>query len=166
MRWIWIDKFVAFEPGRHARAVKNVSLAEDYLQDHFPGYPVMPASLIIEGMAQTAGILVGGTRDFAENVILAKVQRAQFHGLARPGDQIFYDAYLERIDADGASTRGLVSCNGQPLAEVDIIFSHVGPERAPMELPEGNFVFDEQFKTLVKGYQLGKLAGPAEPQER
>lgn len=159
MRWYWIDKFVEFEPGKHARSVKNVSLAEEHLHDHFPGYPVMPASLIIEGMAQTAGILVGQVNNFTENVILAKVRRAKFHSLARPGDQLFFDAHLERFDTDGASTRGEVSCNGQTLAEIDIMFSHVGPGQSDLDLPKHNFVFGEQFKLLIDNSQLESLAG-------
>lgn len=59
MRWIWIDKFVEFQSRLSAVAIKNISLAEDYLHDLYPAFPIMPASLIIEGMAQTAGILVG-----------------------------------------------------------------------------------------------------------
>ena len=59
MRWIWIDRFTEFHSGKSARAVKNLSLAEDYFAEHFPGYPVMPACLILEGLAQTGGILVG-----------------------------------------------------------------------------------------------------------
>ena len=78
MRWIWIDAFVEFESGRRASAIKNITLAEEHLHDHFPGYPVMPACLLIEGMAQTAGILVGEARGFAENVILAKIRKAEF----------------------------------------------------------------------------------------
>ena len=46
MRWIWIDTFVEFVSGQRATAIKNVTLAEDYLHDHFPGYPVMPPSLM------------------------------------------------------------------------------------------------------------------------
>ena len=87
MRWIWIDKFELFEPGKRAVAIKNVSLAEDHLHDHFPGFPVMPASLMIEGMAQTSGILVGAARDFKEKVILAKIGRATFSRLVRPGSK-------------------------------------------------------------------------------
>ncbi|HUW85121.1 MAG TPA: 3-hydroxyacyl-ACP dehydratase FabZ family protein [Phycisphaerae bacterium] len=164
MRWFWIDKFVQFEPGKHARAVKNVSQAEEHLHDHFPGYPIMPASLVIEGMAQTAGILVGHARDFKENVILAKVQQATFHGVARPGDQLVYDAHLERIDDDGASVRGCVTRDDQPFAEIDIIFSHVGENQSELDLPQKNFVFDRQFDVLVGGYQLDKL-GPQPGQQ-
>ena len=64
MRWIWIDKFLEFRSGQFARAIKNLTLAEEHLHDHFPGYPVMPASLIIEGLAQTGGILVGEAGGF------------------------------------------------------------------------------------------------------
>ena len=78
MRWIWIDKFEKFEVNVAAVAIKNVSLAEEHLHDHFPGFPVMPASLMIEGMAQTAGILVGAARNFQEKVILAKIGKARF----------------------------------------------------------------------------------------
>ena len=57
MRWTWIDRFVAFEPGKSAVAVKNLSHAEDHFADHFPGFPVMPAPLILEGLAQTGRII-------------------------------------------------------------------------------------------------------------
>ena len=88
MRWIWIDKFLEFRSGKFARAVKNLTLAEEHLHDHFPGYPVMPASLIIEGLAQTGGILVGDAGGFAEKVVLAKIPRAEFYGVACAGDQL------------------------------------------------------------------------------
>ena len=87
MRWIWIDKFVEFESGRRAVAVKNVTLAEEHLHDHFPGFPIMPECLMIEAMAQTAGILVGEARDFQEKVVLAKISKAVFFDLRRAGRQ-------------------------------------------------------------------------------
>src|SRR5258706_6783976 len=59
MRWIWIDKFTEFTSRTSATAVKNVTLAEEQLHDLYPDFPIYPHSLIVEGMAQTAGILVG-----------------------------------------------------------------------------------------------------------
>lgn len=154
MRWIWIDKFVEFESGKRAVALKNVSLAEEHLHDHFPGFPVMPASLMIEGMAQTAGILVGEARKFAEKVILAKVRRARFEREVRPGDQLSYEAVIERIDDAAAYTAGTVRCNGQPLGEVDIVFSHIDRNISGLEFPEENFVFTDQFKSLLTTYNI------------
>ena len=75
MRWFWIDRFLEFRSGQYAKAVKNVSLAEDHLHDHFPGYPVMPSSLVVEGLAQTGGLLVGEHSNFEEQGGLAKVPK-------------------------------------------------------------------------------------------
>jgi len=154
MRWIWIDKFVEFEPGRRAVAVKNLTLAEEHLHDHFPGYPVMPASLMIEGMAQTAGILVGHARGFREKVILAKVKRAAFEGVARPGEQLRYEAVVEQIADAGASTRGRIYRDGRPFGEVDLFFSHIDQNLSGLKFPEENFVFTDQFKSLLRAYNL------------
>jgi 3-hydroxyacyl-[acyl-carrier-protein] dehydratase len=151
MRWIWIDAFLEFEPGKRAVAVKNVTLAEEYLHDHFPGYPVMPAALIIEGMAQTAGILVGEARGFAENVILAKIRRAEFEDWAVPGDQLRYEAVLDTLDDRAAATSGTVYKNGQRMGRVDLMFSHVNQSEAPLDIPAHNFVFTEQFMNLLAG---------------
>ncbi len=153
MRWIWIDTFVAFESGVSASAVKNVTLAEDHLHDHFPGYPVMPPSLMIEGMAQTAGILVGEARGFSENVILAKIRRAEFDAYAVPGDQIRYDTTIDSLDERAGMTSGTVSVNGKPIGRVDLIFSHVSQADKPIGLPDHNFVFTEQFMQLLSSFR-------------
>ena len=155
MRWIWIDKFVEFEPGRRAVAVKNLTLAEEHLHDHFPGYPIMPASLIIEGMAQTAGILVGHARKFKEKVILAKVKRASFNDVARPGDQLRYEAVIEQIADAGASISGKVYRDGEVFGEIDLFFSHIDQNMGGLKFPQENFVFTDQFKSLVRTYNVG-----------
>ena len=126
MRWMWIDRIVALDRGRRCVAVKNVSLAEEHLHDHFPAegerpaLPVMPAPLMIEGMAQTAGIMVGHARDFAEKVILAKIGKATFDRDIYPGQTIVYEAVADRIDDAGAATTGrvyLLDHSGNPRAE-------------------------------------------------
>ena len=96
--WIWIDKFVSFTSRESATAIKAVTLAEEHLHDLYPAYPIVPHSLIeIEGMPQTAGILVGEARDFKEKVILAKIGRATFHRLTRPGDVLQFAAKIEQL---------------------------------------------------------------------
>ena len=155
MRWIWIDRFVEFESGKRAVTIKNVSLAEEHLHDHWEAYPIMPASLMIEGMAQTAGILVGQARDFKEKVILAKITKAQFHDIVTPGDQITFEAEIETITQDAAVTSGKVSKNGQPFGEVNIMFSHVDQSTASVRIPKDNFVFTGQFKRMIDQYMEG-----------
>src|SRR3954463_11303930 len=119
MRWIWIDKFVEFTPRQSATAVKNVSLAEEHLHDLCPAYPIVPHSLIIEGMAQTAGILVGEARGFKEKVILAKIGRATFHRLVRPGDTLTYSAKIEQLNEQGASIQGTVTVDLDKVADIE-----------------------------------------------
>jgi len=66
MRWRWIDRFVEFHSGSRAKAVKNVSLAEPQLRDHFPRRPIMPNSLVLEGMGQTGMYLACEAAQYAE----------------------------------------------------------------------------------------------------
>src|SRR3954469_25187839 len=118
MRWIWIDKFTEFTSRTSATAVKNVSLAEEYLHDLYPSFPIVPHSLIVEGMAQTAGMLVGEARNFEEKVILAKIGRATFHRLVRPGDTIVYRATIDQLNEQGASISGKVTVGDDLVAEI------------------------------------------------
>ena len=156
MRWIWIDRFVEFTPRTRAIALKNVSLAEEHLHDLYPAFPIMPHSLIVEGMAQTAGILVGEARNFSEKVILAKIGKATFHRLVRPGDTILYDAKIEQLNETGASITGRVTVGNELVAEIEMMFSHIDQNMGGQKFPEHNFVFTEQFTDLLKTYQLDK----------
>src|SRR6476661_10664277 len=108
MRWIWIDRFTEFRRGEFARAVKQWSLAEDLFADHFPGYPVVPAALMIEGLAQTGGILVGEANDFREKVILAKIPKAVFHTDVLAGAELTYDTTMVNLRAEGAVVAGKI----------------------------------------------------------
>jgi 3-hydroxyacyl-[acyl-carrier-protein] dehydratase len=157
MRWIWIDKFVEFTPKSTATAIKNVSMAEDHIHDLYPAFPIMPASLIVEGMAQTAGILVGEARNFSEKVILAKIGRASFHRLVRPGDTLAYRARIEHLSDGGASISGTVrlglAADAPVVAEIELMFSHIDKNIAGSAFPENNFVFTEQFTQLLNSYR-------------
>lgn len=170
MRWMWIDRIVSIDPGRRLVAIKNVSLAEEHLHDHFPAdargdaCPVMPMSLIVEGMAQSAGILVGHAGGFRENVILAKVSLAELSRDAFPGQTLRYTAEVRQMDSAGAATAGIVelfdpASSGDgfvPIGAIDLMFSHVDKGMdlrgagAGGALPGRNFVFSEGFRTLLR----------------
>ena len=173
MRWMWIDRILTYEPGHRLVAIKNVSMAEEHLHDHFaadadgPALPVMPASLIIEGMAQTAGILVGAEQRFAEKVILAKVSKVTLERDVVPGQTLRYEARLERMDDAGASTRGTVLLSDPAgddptpvkIGEIDLLFSHLDQNLGGIEFPEENFVFSDNFRLILRQAGLGELAG-------
>jgi 3-hydroxyacyl-[acyl-carrier-protein] dehydratase len=153
MRWIWIDRFLDFESGKSARAVKNLSLAEDYFADHFPGYPVMPGPLILEGLAQTGGILVGEANDFREKVVLAKIPYARFHRDALAGQQLVYEVELLHLRPEGASVQGRVVLGGTTpavlVAEAEIFFAHLDQARSQQLFGDHNFVFSGELKHLL-----------------
>jgi len=163
MRWMWIDRITDLVKGERCVAVKNVSLAEEHLHDHFPAegerraQPVMPGSLITEGMAQTAGILVGHARDFKEKVVLAKIAKASFELDITPGQTLIYSAQLERIDDSGARTAGTVEVVGpagvddqrRAVGQIDLMFSHIDQNMSGLDFPEHNFIFHDQFFDLL-----------------
>ena len=167
MRWMWIDRVVELVPKQRLVAIKNVSLAEEHLHDHFsatqhrPAMPIMPASLIIEGMAQSAGLLVGHASGFARNVVLAKIGNAEFSRDVSPGQTLRYTATMLKYDANGASTQGLVEVMDaaharpfEPIGEIEIMFSHADQamdlKGLGQNIPTHNFVFGEAFKTLLR----------------
>ncbi len=142
MRWYWIDRFIEFESGKRAKSVKNVSLAEEHLHDHFPGFPVMPGSLMIEGMAQTGGILLGEHYQFEYNVILAKVPKVTFHGWASPGDQLIYSAELQDAREEGGSVTVTATVGDRLVAEAEIVFVHLKSDDPQLSrIDQKNFVF-------------------------
>jgi 3-hydroxyacyl-[acyl-carrier-protein] dehydratase len=149
MRWIWIDRFVEFHPGQSARALKNLSLAEDHFVQHFPGYPVMPAALILEGLAQTGGILVGQVNEFREKVVLAKVPWARFPSEALAGEELVYDATLLHHRPEGASVQGRVTSGDRLIAEAEIFFAHLDKSRAGAIFGDDNFVFTGELKRIL-----------------
>jgi 3-hydroxyacyl-[acyl-carrier-protein] dehydratase len=151
MRWIWIDKFVEFNSGQSAVAIKNVTLAEEHLHDHFPAFPVMPECLMIESMAQTAGILVGEAKNFQEKVILAKIKKCAFFDYVVPGDTLRLEAKIDSIAPEAASTSGKITRGDKLIAEIDLMFSHIDQNLAGKQFPEENFVFTDTFKSLMRG---------------
>ncbi len=169
MRWMWIDAITEFEPETRLVAVKNVSLSEDHIHDHFPeehglrAMPLMPNSLIVEGMAQTAGILVGSVNRFREKVVLAKITRASIERDVIPGRTIRYTARLEQHDAAGAATSGSIEmldhATGQwsGIGRVDLVFSHIDQNMSGMEFPEHNFVFSDNFRNILHAAGLEDL---------
>jgi 3-hydroxyacyl-[acyl-carrier-protein] dehydratase len=163
MRWIWIDRFTEFRSGQCAKAVKNVTLAEEHLQDHFPGYPMMPASLIIEGLAQTGGILVGEANDFSEMVVLAKLSRVEFFSTALPGDQITYEVTLKDLRPEGAVVDGRAFIGDRPLAEAEIFFAHVDQGRTPRVFGPKYTSFKQEMLDMLDLSNVADRGAVAQP---
>ncbi len=151
MRWFWVDRFIEFKSGESATSIKNVSLAEEHLHDHFPGFAVMPGSLILEGLAQTGGILLGEKNNFEHIVILAKVPKIKFHSFACPGDQLRYHAELIESSDEGGRVTCTAHVGERLVTEAEIIFAHLDnmDESMAQSIDQKNFVFSMGLMSIL-----------------
>ena len=149
MRWFWIDRFTQFERGRRAVAIKGIAMCEEQLDGYTPGFPVMPASLMIEGMAQTAGLLIGEMEGFAQRVVLAKIGKAVFHRPALPGDTLRYEANIADVKGDGALATVTGHIDDELVAEVDLMFAFLD-ER----FPSGPLFEPVDFVAMLRAFHM------------
>jgi 3-hydroxyacyl-[acyl-carrier-protein] dehydratase len=127
-RWLWLDRFVEFRQGRSAKAEKHVSrLRPGYSPGRlFPNQ--LTGALVLEGLAQTGGLLAFDAVRFRKAPIMAKIIKAEFCGETEPGTVLEYAAELERLDDDGAAVRITSRCGRQPHAQAQILFAFVAGE--------------------------------------
>ena len=123
MRWFWIDRFTEFVRDSRATAIKNICFGEEPIDDYLPGHPHYPHSLMIEGMAQTGGLLVSEPNGFQTKTVLAKVSKAVFHRLAQPGDQLVLQAVVQDKQPTGAVVSGVISAGTETVAELELWFA-------------------------------------------
>lgn len=99
-----VDRVLAMEPGQRIVAIKNVTINEEVFLGHFPGHPVVPGVLIVEGMAQAGGILLLSQMTAAERaaklLYFTSIERARFRRPVVPGDQIRYEIDVIRHRGD------------------------------------------------------------------
>jgi 3-hydroxyacyl-[acyl-carrier-protein] dehydratase len=125
MRFILIDRITELVPGERLTAVKSLSLAEEYLADHFPRFPVMPGVLMIEALVQASAWLVRVTQDFAHSmVLLSEAKNVTYKSFVSPG-QVFELAVEAREIGPGASRFvGLGRCGGNEMVKAHWSLRH------------------------------------------
>jgi len=117
--FLLVDRVLEIEPGRRIRAYKNVTANEDFFNGHFPGHPVMPGVMIIEGMAQAAGILTLHDRQESDGKLMyfTGIDRARFRRPVVPGDRLDYEIEILRLRDTYCKLRGEARVDGQLAAE-------------------------------------------------
>jgi 3-hydroxyacyl-[acyl-carrier-protein] dehydratase len=149
MRWFWIDRFTEFVRGTRAVALKSVAMAEEQFDDYSPGYPVMPGSLIIEGMAQTAGLLVGEMEGFSQRVVLAKIGKAVFYRPVIPGETLRYEANIDDVKPTGALATVIGYVGDERLAEAELMFAFLDDR-----FPSGPLFEPVDFVAMLRGFHM------------
>ena len=131
--FLLVDRVVEIEPHKRLRAIKNVTFNEPFFQGHFPGHPIMPGVLVIEAMAQAAGLLTqlsDPPRPAGEEkplYYLVKVDKARFSRTVVPGDQLSLEVEQKRM----LRRMGLYLCralvDGKEVASAEILCAERGP---------------------------------------
>lgn len=129
MRHFWLDRIVHLEPGKCAIGLKAVALAEQEFDAHFPGNPVLPGVYLLEGLAQTAGVLIHRSTENRLIAVMVSIERARFPGFARPGDQVRLEVELESLEATAARARGTATVGDRTAASARFTFRLVEPDR-------------------------------------
>ena len=118
MRFILIDKIVSLESGRQIKTVKSVSLAEEYLADHFPAFPVLPGVLLLEGLIESASWLVREAENFAHSMILLEEARnIKYKSFVGPGSVVEYTVTAKTIEENISSFSGFGESGGEQIVE-------------------------------------------------
>jgi 3-hydroxyacyl-[acyl-carrier-protein] dehydratase len=125
MRFILIDKVVSLKTGKEIKAVKSVSLAEEYLADHFPTFPVLPGVLLLEGLIESASWLVREAENFAHSMILLEEARnVKYKSFLAPGAQVEYTVEARTIEENVSSFTGFGESGGERIVEARFGLRH------------------------------------------
>jgi 3-hydroxyacyl-[acyl-carrier-protein] dehydratase len=151
VRHYCVDRVLDLRPGEGARGVKCVSLADDVFTDHFPGNPVLPGVYLLEGMAQTAGILLERTTGGRRLGLMASIDRARFLGFARPGDQVQFDITVESLQDDACRVMASAKVGDRTIASAHFSFRLVDSERL---IPPGYESYWKQALATWRGEYL------------
>jgi 3-hydroxyacyl-[acyl-carrier-protein] dehydratase len=125
MKFILIDKVISITAGREIKTVKNVSLSEEYLADHFPTFPVLPGVLLLEGLIESASWLVRLSENFAHSMILlAEAKNVKYKSFLAPGGQIEYIVEAKTIEENISTFFGTGVSDGQTIVEARFGLRH------------------------------------------
>jgi len=122
MRFTLIDRITTLTPGEKLTGVKNLSLAEEYLADHFPSFPVLPGVLMVEAMTQASAWLVRVTEDFAHSmVLLHEARNVKFANFVKPSQTLELQTELISQDKHSAKLKAEGFVGGKPAVSARLV---------------------------------------------
>jgi 3-hydroxyacyl-[acyl-carrier-protein] dehydratase len=151
MKFVLVDKIVRILPGKEIQTIKNVSLSEEYLADHFPTFPVLPGVFLLQGLVESACWLVRESENFAHSmVLLAQAKNVKYKSFAAPGMNIQYTVTAKDIEETISSFTGVGECNGQPIVEARFSLRHFNLAEQDSKLAAEDAYIIEKLKERMK----------------
>lgn len=118
MRFTLVDLVTELAPGERITTVKSVTLAEEYLDDHFPRFPVLPGVLMLEAMTQASAWLIRATDDFAESIVtLQEARNVKYARFVRPGETLTIRSEIRK------RLKGATQCDAQGFVNGEVAVS-------------------------------------------
>ncbi len=167
MRFVLIDRIVELESGRRIVAQKGVSLAEEYLADHFPKFPVLPGVMMVEAMVQAAAWLVRESLDFGPSlVVLKEARNVTYKSFVTPGRVLTIEAVCQELDAEHSVFAARGELDGREIVKGRLTLRHLSLAALDRGYQETDARLRERqralFKLLWKGAG-GPTAGRSRP---
>ncbi|VAX37351.1 3-hydroxyacyl-[acyl-carrier-protein] dehydratase, FabZ form [hydrothermal vent metagenome] len=142
MRFALIDRITSIERGKSITAVKNVSMAEEYLADHFPGFPILPGVLMIETLVQAGAWLMRYSEDFKYSAVLLKQSKAvRFNNFVQPGKTLTVSLNVHKWDGNECTFKALGTVDGKSAVNARLVLEQFNVADAGDEL-----IISEQYR--------------------
>lgn len=167
MKFVLIDKIETIEPGERIVTSKAVTLAEEYLQDHFPTFPILPGVLMIEAMTQSAAWLLRVKQDFANSIVTLKTARnVRYSYFLRPGSTLRCEVKTTKIDGEVAKFSGTGHVDDRLAVSAKLELRWTSAQQQGGLNPATDAALIEELKqqfALLSGPAALAAAGAAQP---
>jgi len=121
--FLLVDRIIEVEEGKKAVGIKNVTANEPFFQGHFPDNPIMPGVLIVEALAQVAGIAVMDIEEFKGKLgLFAGIDKCRFKKVVRPGDQLILEVTIDSIRMGLVKAKGVARVGEEIAATAELMF--------------------------------------------
>jgi 3-hydroxyacyl-[acyl-carrier-protein] dehydratase len=170
MHFSFVDRVLELQPGVSITTVKCLSLAEEYLGDHFPRFPVMPGVLMLQAMTEASALLIGATEDFSHSMVTLKEARnIRFADFVEPGNVLTVTSEIVSIEARDVHVKARGTLAGRAAVSGKLILERYNladtrPDLSPTDVYLRRHL-KGQLALVHRPSSEGSAAGPADSQE-